>query len=181
LRVPTELTCESFKMANDRNDLKAKITRTAFAFRGYNVTNLGRTPELLAHRDYGPRVEAHLREASHLCTEVIKRPVDLVARVRAGRETRGLGDYAEDIALIVAVEMAQLLLLEEFFGITVPQAKLAFGYSLGECAALIGTGVYEMANLLPIPLAMADECADLAKEVTLSVLLSRGPVLDFDR
>jgi [acyl-carrier-protein] S-malonyltransferase len=35
-------------------------------------------------------------------------------------------------------------------------------------------------DLLRIPLALADDCADLAKEVTLAVLLSRGPVLDFD-
>jgi hypothetical protein len=26
----------------------------AFAFRGYNLTNLGRTPELLAHPAFGP-------------------------------------------------------------------------------------------------------------------------------
>ena len=44
-------------------DLK-RLDATAFAFRGYNVTNLGRTDELLAHRIYGPLVEAHLREAA---------------------------------------------------------------------------------------------------------------------
>src|SRR2546421_688582 len=35
---------------------------TAFAFRGYNVTNLGRTPELLDHPAYGPVVRAALSE-----------------------------------------------------------------------------------------------------------------------
>ena len=37
-----------------------------------------------------------------------------------------------------------------------------------------------MPDLLRVPLMMADDCVDLAKEVTLAVLISRGPVLDFD-
>jgi hypothetical protein len=39
--------------AQDRH--REGIRATAFAFRGYNVTNLGRTPELLAHPSYGPK------------------------------------------------------------------------------------------------------------------------------
>jgi [acyl-carrier-protein] S-malonyltransferase len=144
------------------------------------VTNLGRTSELLAHRVYGGVVESLLREGSELCADVIKRPVDLVTRVRDGRETHGLEDYAEDIALIVAVEVAQVRLLEEFFGIAMPQARCAFGYSLGECAALMSAGVFRMRDLLRVAIAMADDCVDLANEVTLAVLFSRGPVLDFD-
>ncbi len=167
-------------MAGLKNDLHPRLPRTAFAFRGYNVTNLGRTPELLAHPVYGPVVEARLREAGQLCADVVKRSVDLVARVRAGRETTGLREYAEDVALIVAVEMAQVRILQEFFGITLPQAQFAFGYSLGECTALMAAGVYTMHDLLRVPLAMADDCAALANEVTLAVLISRGPVLDFD-
>ena len=162
------------------NNLLAQLGNTAFAFRGYNVTNFGRTPELLAHPIYGSTVEAYLREASQLCANVIKRPVDLAARLRAGRETRGLEEYAEDVALIVAIELAQIRLLEEFFGIALSKARYAFGYSLGECAALMATGVYRMADLLPVALAMADDCAALANDVTLSILISRGPVLDFE-
>ncbi len=165
---------------NHNNNLQARLGRAAFAFRGYNVTNLGRTPELLAHRVYGGVVEAHLREASKLCANVVKRPVDLVTRVREKHETRGLEDYAEDVALIVAVEIAQVRLLEQFFGIALPKARYAFGYSLGECAALIAAGVFEMSDLLRVALAMSEDCAELAKEVTLGVLFSRGPVLDFD-
>jgi [acyl-carrier-protein] S-malonyltransferase len=161
-------------------DLPSLMSQAAFAFRGYNVTNLGRSADLLAHAAYGPLVEAHLREASEICAAVVKRPVDLVARVRERRETTGLNDYAEDVALIVAMEIAQLRLLEQFFGITLSQARMTFGYSLGECSALIATGVYELRDLLPIPLAMADDCADLAHDVTLAILFSRGPVLDFD-
>jgi [acyl-carrier-protein] S-malonyltransferase len=166
-------------MANN-NNLQSRLGRAAFAFRGYNVTNLGRTPELLAHPVYGGIVATHLGEASQLCADVVKRPVDLVSRVREKRETRGLEDYAEDVALIVAVEIAHLRLLEQFFGITLPKARYAFGYSLGECAALIAAGVYEMPALLRVALAMSEDCAELAKEVTLGVLFSRGPVLDFD-
>ena len=129
---------------------------------------------MLAHPAYGSIVEAHLREASQLCADVVKRPVDLVARVREKRDTRGLEDYAEDVALIVAVEIAQLRLLEEFFAIKLPKARYAFGYSLGECAALIAAGVYEMPALLRVALSMSDDCADLAKEVTLGVLFCAG-------
>src|SRR5437016_2284776 len=110
-------------------NLLARLGSAAFAFRGYNVTNLGRTPELLAHSAYGRIVEAHLAEASELCGDMIKRPVDLVRRVRDCRETRGLNDYAEDVALIVAVELAQIRVLEEFFGIALPKARFALGYS----------------------------------------------------
>jgi [acyl-carrier-protein] S-malonyltransferase len=162
------------------NNLHARMPRAAFAFRGYNVTNLGRTPELLAHPVYGGIVETYLREASELCAAVVRRPVDLVARVRERRETRGLGDYAADVAFIVAVEMAQLRLLREFFGIELPRARYAFGYSLGECAALIATNVFTMTDLLRVAIAMSEDCAELADEVTLALLLSRGPVLDFD-
>jgi [acyl-carrier-protein] S-malonyltransferase len=160
--------------------IRSRLSQAAFAFRGYNVTNLGRTPELLAHPVYGGVLGAYLREVSDIASDVLKRSVDLVARVREGRETAGLNDYAEDIALIVGVEIAQLRLLEEFFDIALSRARLAFGYSLGECAALIGAGVYQLADLVRVPLAMADDCADLAHEVSLSVLMSRGPVLDLD-
>ena len=80
--------------------LKEGIRTTAFAFRGYNVTNLGRTPELLAHPSYGPTVSAVLGEASKTCTEVLGRPVDLLARIRSAQETTDLTTYAEDVALM---------------------------------------------------------------------------------
>jgi [acyl-carrier-protein] S-malonyltransferase len=151
---------------------------TAFAFRGYNVTNLGRTPELLDHPAYGRVVQAALREGGQICAETVGRPVDLVARIRDRRETTGLAEFAEDVALIVAVELAQVRLLAEFFGVAFAEARLAFGYSLGEAAALIAAGVYEMRDLLPAPLAAAADCVALADGVTLGVLFSRGPRLD---
>lgn len=167
-------------MPENTTDFCKRLSTTAFAFRGYNVTNLGRTPELLAHPTYGASVAAVLRDASNLAADVLHRPVDLVERVRETRETRGLEDYAEDIALIVAAELAQLRVLEEFHGITLNKAHTAFGYSLGECAALMATGVFEMGDLLRVPVAMAEDCVALADHVSLTVLVSRGPVLDFD-
>lgn len=149
----------------------------AFAFRGYNVTNLGRTPELLAHAAYGPIVERWLREASEVCASSIGRRVDLVDRVRRREET-SLESYAEAVALTVAVELAHLRLLEEFFGVAYAKAKLAYGYSLGEIAALAASGLFDMAEALKVPLAMAADAVELAHDATLGVLFSRGPAID---
>jgi [acyl-carrier-protein] S-malonyltransferase len=151
---------------------------TAFAFRGYNTTNLGRTPELLERPDYGPVVEDALREGSEVCAKAIGRPVDLVSRVRRREETRDLTTYAEDVALVVSVELAQMRLLEQRFGMPMRDAKLAFGYSLGEAAALIAAGMYEMKDLLRVPLALAEDSVALAEDVTMGVLFSRGPAID---
>jgi [acyl-carrier-protein] S-malonyltransferase len=161
-----------------RNHWPARLENTAFSFRGYNVENLGRTPELLEHPAYGAIVRDALAEASAVCAETIGRKVDLVARVRNRQETTGLATYAEDVALIVAVEMAQLRLLQQFFGVSLGNAKLVFGYSLGEAAALIATGVYALPDLLRLPLLFADDCVELAHDVTMGVLFSRGATLD---
>jgi [acyl-carrier-protein] S-malonyltransferase len=165
-------------MPVNNNDLKARLRTSAFAFRGYNVTNLGRTPELLAHTRYGPTVAAVLDEASQVAEAVLGRPVDLRTRVANQRETQDLTTYAEDLALIIAVEMAQMRLLDQFFGVAMKDAKLAFGYSLGEASALIAGGVYEMQHLLRAPLTFADDLVELGHDVRMGVIFSRGPVLD---
>src|SRR5262245_60804568 len=92
----------------NNNHLNHRIGNSAFAFRGYNITNLGRTPELLAHPKYAGIIEHHLTQASRLCGDIIGRKVDLVNRVRQREETRDLSTYAEDVALIVAVELAHV-------------------------------------------------------------------------
>src|SRR4051794_31532660 len=97
-------------------DLSARIGTTAFAFRGYDVENIGRTPELLAHPAYGPVVRDVLDEAGALCAEAIGEPVDLVAHVR-DRVPTSLATFPQDVAMIVAAEVAQMRLLEEFFGV----------------------------------------------------------------
>ena len=161
-----------------KNMLQQRIGKTGIAFRGYNVTNLGRTPELLAHPAYGAVVERHLKELSEICADTIKRKVHLVRRVRTRREGT-LRSYAQNLALIVAVELAQIELLEQFFGVSYRDAELACGYSLGEVSALVCGGVYEVGAVLPPLLALAKDASELARNVSMGVLFSRGPALDF--
>jgi [acyl-carrier-protein] S-malonyltransferase len=159
--------------------IRDRLATTAFAFRGYNNTNLGRTAELLEHRVYGPIVERYLREDSEACSAATGRKFDLVARVRSRRES-SLETFAEDIPLIVAVERAHIALLKEFFDIDFRRSRLALGYSIGEIAALVCSGVYEMQDLLRPLLYLSDDCVELAKTVTMGVVFSRGPALDLD-
>ena len=157
-------------------DLKARIGTASFAFRGYDVSNLGRSPELLAHPVYGPVVRGVLDEASAVAADTLLRSFDLAARVEAHGESN-LTTFAEDIATIVAMELAHLKLLEQFHGVNVKDAKQTFGYSLGEMASMIVGGSFTMAELLPVPLGCADDCALLAQDSTLGVIFSRDPTV----
>jgi [acyl-carrier-protein] S-malonyltransferase len=159
------------------HDLKPRIATTAFAFRGYNVTNLGRTAELLAHPVYGATVERYLARASTLCADLTGQKVDLAGRVRRSEEP-DLEHYAEAVALIMSVELAQVQLLEEFHGVHYSRAKFAFGYSLGELTAVAAGGVADMDEVMRVPVAMAADCAALAENVVMGVLFSRGPSID---
>ena len=156
-----------------REQLAKGLGKSAFAFRGYNVTNLGRTPELLQHPQYGPIVERHLRTASEICTDVMNASVDLVQRVRLEKEP-SLKEYHESIALIVAVELAQIDILKNFFNISLVNANMMYGFSLGELSALTAGGVLTVADTLKIPLMMSKDAADLADNVTLCILFSRS-------
>ncbi|HEX4416183.1 MAG TPA: hypothetical protein VH107_21300 [Lacipirellulaceae bacterium] len=157
--------------------LQAKIGSTAFAFRGYDTKNLGRTPELLAHPTYGRTIRRYLERASDVCAKIVNRPVDLVRIVEAGDEP-GLDRYAEAISLIVAADLAQVDLLEEFHGVRFREAKLAYGYSLGELSAVACAGVFSLADVLSVPVTMAADCAALASNVTMGILFSRGAAID---
>ncbi len=157
-------------------DIKARIGTASFAFRGYDVKNLGRTPELLAHKVYGPVVRGYLDEASKIAADTLHRPFDLSARVEE-REESTLQGFAEDIAMIVAMELAQLACLEQFFGVEVKSARQTFGYSIGALASMVAGGVFTMEELLPVPLICADDCAELAEDAHLGIVFSRGPVL----
>ncbi len=159
------------------NGFADRLSATAFVFRGYNVTNLGRSAELLAHPKFGPVIEPYLKEAGEACADVTGQPVDLAARIRR-REEADLDHYAEAVALVMAMEMAQIRLLRDFFGVDYSQARMAFGYSLGEIAALVAGGVMDMRHALRVPLSVAKDCAELARDTTLGVLFSRGPALD---
>lgn len=157
-------------------DLKSRIGTATFAFRGYDVSNLGKTPELLAHAAYGPVVRRFLDEASAIAADTLRRPFDLAARVEA-REPSTLDGFAADVATIVAMELAQLRLLEEFFGVAVKEARQSLGYSIGEMASMVVGGVFTMEQLLPVPLGCCDDAAELAVDATLGILFSRGPAL----
>jgi [acyl-carrier-protein] S-malonyltransferase len=159
------------------NPLQAKIATTAFAFRGYNVTNFSRTPELLAHRAYGPIVRRYLQRASELCGKVTGRPADLVGRIERGDEPN-LAHYAEAVALVMAVDLAQVELLQEFHGVAFREAKMAYGYSLGELTAVAAGGVFDMDDVMQVPIAMAADSAALAENTVMGVLFSRGPAID---
>ena len=161
------------------NSLPKRIGTAAFAFRGYNVTNLGRTPELLAHPAYGPIVKQSLNDASEICSSAARRRVNLVRRITR-RAPSTMRTYSQDLAMIVAVELAQLQLLAEFFEVSFDDAQLAFGYSLGEISALIGAGMFEMEALLTPLLTLAKDSVKLAADVRIGVLFSRGPALDID-
>lgn len=160
-------------MANALPDIAA----TALAFRGYNVTNLGRTAELLGQPNYQEVVTEELRRFSDICSEFTDSPVDLLSRVQSCQEP-GLANYAESIALVVAVEVAQVRLLNEVHGIETQQAQVAFGYSLGELTAISFGGVFPVDQMIRVPLAMAADSLELAHDTRMGVLFSRGPVID---
>ncbi len=159
------------------NELQRHIETTAFSFRGYNVRNLGKTPELLADPHYGPTIERHLAEAGEICGSEIGRPVDLLRRVKE-RSEPDLDHYAEAVAIIMAVEFAQVELLQNFFGVHFSESKLAFGYSLGELAAVACAGVMSPADAMRVPISLATDAAGLAHNTTMGVLFSRGPTID---
>lgn len=153
--------------------LAAALPEAVLAFRGYNFVNLGRSRELLMHPAYGPTVERRLEEMSDAAGKVLARPVNLVRRVLSDSETT-LETYGDAIALIVAMQLAQLDLLHERFGIDYHGAQFSFGYSLGEVSALAAGGVITPADALRVPLSLADDCVALAEDVTLGVVFTRA-------
>jgi [acyl-carrier-protein] S-malonyltransferase len=162
------------------DELKKRIKTSALAFRGYEERNFGRSVELLNHAVYGPIVSATLKRASAICSDVRRAPVDLEARVRA-RPTSSLATFVEDVAFIVAMEMAQYQLLEQVFAIPIRQARLTFGHSIGELSSLLLGGVYEMEQLLPVPLGLAQDCADITANTTIGILSVTGHALSIEQ
>jgi [acyl-carrier-protein] S-malonyltransferase len=152
---------------------------SVLAFRGYNYVNLGRSRELLMHPVYGPTVERHLAELSQAAASALGRPVDLVPRVLGNVET-SIDSYGDAVALIVAMEFAQLDLLQHHFGIDYRAAQFSFGYSLGEVGALAAGGVVSPADALRVLLSLADDCVALAEDVTLGVVFTRALELPLD-
>lgn len=159
--------------------LNFDIAETALSFRGYNITNLGRTAELLRVEAYRATVSEELTRYSEICSEVVAAPVDLLSIVEQGVEP-DLDRYAGAIALVVGVEVAQLRLLKEIHGVDYREAQLSFGYSLGEVVAICCGGAFALEDLIRVPLAMAHDCAALAHDSTMAVLFSRGGAIAED-
>ncbi|MHC2066449.1 hypothetical protein ACYFX5_03170 [Bremerella sp. T1] len=153
-----------------------QISTTAFVFRGYNVTNLGRSSELLNHPRFGGYVTHRLRECGQIASEVLDRPVDLLNRVVRSQET-GLSSYADAIALIMAVEMAHVDILEKEFDVHLASAQYLMGYSLGELTALVAARCLSLEDALTIPLALSSDIAKLAPDCTLAVVFCRKSTL----
>lgn len=156
---------------------ESRIANSALAFRGYNQTNLGRTPDLLAAPAYRDVVERRLIEASDLCAQATGRSVDLVARVRA-RDEPDLDHYAEAIAIVFAAEMAQIDLLGYVHDVGTKAARMAYGYSLGELVAVAASGLYSLEAVMRPPLELAADCASMAPGCSMAVLFSRSESLD---
>ena len=162
------------------DELSDDIARSAFAFRGYDVKNLGRTPELYGIDPYRALMDPFLREASEECADALGRPVDLAARIREGVEMP-LEDYTEIVAMIVAVEQAQIAILRECHGIDYAGAAFGLGFSLGEIGALVAGGTFGLADALRVPLSLCEDGVVLAADVTLGIVFSRKEELSLDR
>jgi [acyl-carrier-protein] S-malonyltransferase len=134
---------------------------------------------MLAHPAYGPILRKHLVRASEVCAAAIEREVDLVVRVRRGRNPT-LRSYPQALSLIVAVELAHIEILETFFEVKFTDAQLALGYSLGEVTALIAAGVFTLEAALTPLLILGQDAAELASTTRMGVIFSRGPALDVE-
>jgi [acyl-carrier-protein] S-malonyltransferase len=164
----------------DPAQFRSRIANAAFTFRGYNTTNLGRSAELLEHPLYGKYVEQALHTGSQIGSDLLHTKMDLVERLRMRKETCDFSTYGEDIVFIVFMSLVQIELLNKYFEIPFKSSKIAFGYSLGEPTALAATDVYTVEAILRPLLAMSADCVELAGNVTMGVLFSRGPELDHE-
>jgi len=156
-----------------------RLPDTVLAFRGYNVANLGRTSELLAHPAYSAVFERELALVSTAASDILQRPVDLVSQVRNSQEST-LAEYGEALALILAVESAQLKVLRDAHGVDWSGARFSFGFSLGEIGAVVASGLLDLTAALRVLLPLADDCVSLAHDTTLGVLFTRSRELARD-
>ena len=154
--------------------------RIAVSFRGYNVTNIGRTQELLTHPLLAERLRDRLQQASALCREVLNCQEDLYQTVQQGLESN-LETYPRDLAVIVAIELAHWdALLETVPATTRQRIRILTGYSLGEVAAVIVGGLLSFEDAMRPVLELSRDAAELAPAVTMGVVFSRGPGLDME-
>lgn len=161
----------------DPQALRKVLGRTAFAFRGYNTTNLGRTRELWEVPAYRETVERWLAMGDSVCRSACSRDSHLLKWVLDDREP-DLKHYAEAVALVVAIEMAQIELLRSVHHVEFRLSKFAFGYSLGELAAVAASGMIEPRDAMSVPVTLATDCAAMADDVSMGILFSRTDAID---
>ncbi|WDI42010.1 hypothetical protein [Bremerella sp. P1] len=162
------------------DQITGQLSTTAFVFRGYNVTNLGRTPELLNHPRFGGYAAKRLEQCGQIASDVLHRPIDLLGRVSRAEET-DLDTYPDAIALIMAVEMAHVDILEQEYHVQLSKAQYLMGYSLGELTALVAGKCLSLEDALTIPLSLSTDTAKLAPTCTLAVIFCRKTTLSADR
>lgn len=160
------------------DDLKQRLNRVVVTFRGYNTTNVGRTRELLADERYREILLPHLKQASAHADATLNRHCSLIERIESGAPS-SMATYAADVAMIVAVELAQIEMLERLFDVDIKQVNCLFGYSLGEVTAVIAAGIFQYEDVMTPILQMADDAARLSDNVTMGILFSRARVMDF--
>lgn len=162
------------------DQITGQLSTTAFVFRGYNVTNLGRTPELLNHPRFSGYAAKRLEQCGQIASDVLHRPIDLLGRVSRAEET-DLDTYPDAIALIMAVEMAHVDILEQEYHVQLSKAQYLMGYSLGELTALVAGKCLSLEDALTIPLSLSTDTAKLAPTCTLAVIFCRKTTLSADR
>lgn len=151
----------------------------ALALRGYNITNHGKTKQLLKHSRHGKTLVKYLEQGSQIATKVLEKPVDLLQITQEERFCT-LETYAEDLALIIAVELAHVEMLLDDLSANLNECKCLLGYSLGEVAAVIVTGIFTFEQAITPVLKLAYDSAELARSTTMGILFSRGPALSFE-
>jgi len=159
--------------------LRRGMNQTVFAFRGYNITNQGRTLELLEVPQLRPIFESNLNQAAEICSDVLHQKVDLLEMLKNQTES-SLQTYTEDVAQIVAVEISQIQALGEIYEVDIQSARYLCGYSLGEACAVICAGVFDLPSLLSPILKLSREMIPLVEDVSMAVLFSRGEALNMN-
>ena len=126
-------------------------------------------------RSSAPRSNPHRR-----CAATPREKRSISSRECSTHEPSDLSTFVHDIGTVVGMQIAQIRILEQVFDIPVRQARLSFGHSIGELSALVLGGVYEMEQLLPVPLSLATDCAELTADTTLGILSVHGATLQIE-
>ncbi|MBL4884750.1 MAG: hypothetical protein JKY95_09485 [Planctomycetaceae bacterium] len=154
-------------------------SKVAIAFRGYNVTNAGRTAELLDDHQVGQHLTDRLVQAQDFYAELMGEKVDYFHILR-NRIPSTLETYTADLAMIVAIELAHWDTLLDLLGEEKERIQVVMGYSLGEVTATIATGIFTYEAAMKPILTLCGDAAELASDVTMGILFSRGTSIELE-